>query len=261
MSERARPLRVLVTRAAHQASALAEALRMVGCEPVEIPAIELVPPASWEALDAALAELYRFDWLLFTSANAVAAFLQRSKGAALPASLRVGAIGAATARALEEAGLRVDLVPPQAVAESFATALLPFARQADGTPGRFLLVRAEEAREHLPDALRGAGAEVTVAPAYRNVVPEASVASIRQLFADGGADAVAFTSSSSVWNLKALLERAGCELPAGVACVSIGPVTSDALREVGWAIAAGALEPSVRALAEACAALRISTAR
>src|SRR5665213_965324 len=167
-----RPPRILVTRSPHQASALADQLRDLGAEPILIPTIELADPTSFALLDAALTHLDRFHWLLFTSANAVEAFhcrLAVLKGTGFspsipviaekwalapeghfPDGLKIAAIGPATARALEAIDLTPNLIPPQAVAESLADALLPHALQPDGQPTRFLLIRAEEARERPP---------------------------------------------------------------------------------------------------------------
>ncbi|MGI4829166.1 MAG: uroporphyrinogen-III synthase [Janthinobacterium lividum] len=247
--------RVLVTRALSQSSELAETLRTLGAEPVLIPAIETVEPVSFTVLDEALAQLGSFHWLLFTSANAVEAFASRLRATVqqqrVVSSFRIAAIGPATARALASAGLRTDLMPEQAVAESLTAALLPFAKRTDGSPTRFLLVRAEEAREHLPETLRTAGAEVIVAPAYRTVVPEASIALIRTLFADPAETpaAITFTSSSTARNLLALCDAAGVQFPASALCVSIGPITSQTLHELGWPPVAEAPEATVKALA------------
>lgn len=237
-------------RAPQQASPLADAVRAAGLEPVVIPAIEIAPPITFAPLDAALAQLGGFHWMIFTSANAVEAFHQRhpeplSPGAGL---CKTAAIGPATARALEAVGLTPDLIPPQAVAESLAFALLPYAK-----PGiRFLLIRAEQARDHLPEVLRAAGAEVTIVPAYRTVIPADSVASIREIFQSPAnwPDAIAFTSSSTATNLLALLESVGLTLPPQIRRVSIGPITSQALRDFGLPPHAEATEPTVAALAE-----------
>jgi uroporphyrinogen-III synthase len=226
--------RILITRAPHQSSPLADALRAAGLEPILIPTIEIAPPTSFAALDAALAHLDRFHWLVFTSANAVEAFHQRSTGpwALGSGPCKIAAIGPATANALQVIGITPDLIPSQAVAESFAEALLPHATA--GT--HFLLVRAEQARDLLPDSLRAAGAEVTIAPAYRTVIPTASAQQIRDLFHSPSTwpDAIAFTSGSTVTNLLALLESTGLTLPRDIRRVSIGPVTSQTLRDAGY---------------------------
>lgn len=247
------PYRVLVTRAQHQASELAERLGALGLEPVLLPVIEIVEPMSFAALDEALASLQHFQWVVFTSANAVEA--ARRRGFSKREGVRVGAIGQATARALEAIGVGADVVPALAVAEAMAQELLPHARQSDGAATRFLLVRAEEARDVLPEMLRAAGGDVTIAEAYRNVIPAGSVEAIREMFAkpEMSPDAITFTSSSSARNLLALCEVAGVELPAAALRVSIGAITSETLRELGYPAHAAAPSASVQSLAETVA--------
>jgi uroporphyrinogen-III synthase len=160
----------------------------------------------------------------------------------------IAAIGPATARALQAIGLTPTLIPPQAVAESLAAALLPHA-----PPGtRFLLIRAEQARDILPDTLTAAGAEITIAPAYRTVIPQESIPAIRALFAEPAnyPAAITFTSSSTATNLLALLDSAGLTLPPEILRISIGPVTSQTLRSLGLPPHAEAAEPTIPALAE-----------
>ena len=248
--------RVLVTRSPRQSSELATQLRALGLEPVLVPAIELAPPASFDGIDAALDRLSSYDWMIFTSANAVEAFRGRMESAGRSAAgveARIAAIGPATARALESIGLAVEVIPPQAVAESLTEALLPHVRRPDGSARRFLLVRAEDARDVLPEALGTAGAEVTIAPAYRTVVPAESVGVIRALFGGAMSDiaAVTFTSSSTARNLLALCEAAGVVLPSTALRISIGPITSETLRSLGYAPHAEAVTASVAALAQA----------
>ena len=263
--ERVAKPRVLITRSPHQASALADQLRALGADPILIPTIELADPTTFAPLDAALAHLDTLHWLIFTSANAVEAFHRRlinppaKPGApslafdtlvGLSPTLRIAAIGAATARALEADNLPVHLLPPQAVAESLAEALLPHALQPDGTPTRFLLLRAEAARDVLPDTLRAAGADVTIAPVYRNVVPTDSIAAIRQLFStpDNWPDAITLTSSSTATNLLALLEASSLTLPQEILRISIGPITSQTLRDLNLPPHAEAAEPNIPSL-------------
>jgi uroporphyrinogen-III synthase len=241
--------RVLITRSPHQASALADQLRALGADPILIPTIELADPTTFAPLDAALAHLDTFHWLLFTSANAVEAFAKRA-GNPTVSTQKIAAIGSATARALEAAGLPVHLLPPQAVAESLADQLLPHALQPDGTPTRFLLLRAEIARELLPDTLRSAGADVTIAPVYRNLVPSDSIAAIRHLFSmrERWPAAITFTSSSTATNLLALLEASGLSLPQKILRISIGPITSQTLRDLNLPPHAEAAESNLPSL-------------
>jgi uroporphyrinogen-III synthase len=118
-----------------------------------------------------------------------------------------------------------------------------------------LLVRAEQARDHLPDTLRAAGADVTIAEAYRTVIPPDSVEGLRTLFAGAPPDAITFTSSSTATNFFVLLEAAGLSLTKGIALASIGPITSETLRALGHAPTVEAKEASARGLAAALTAL------
>jgi uroporphyrinogen III methyltransferase/synthase len=219
--------RILVTRAREQASELAEQLRALGADPVEFPTIQIGEPADWVALDKALGQLGTYHWILFTSPNGVRFFLRRLmerggdirdlKGAS------IGAIGPGTAGAIEALGVRVDVVPrdeyrAEALADSFS------AEQARGK--RFLLPRAEEARDVLPRRLEEMGGRVDVVTAYRTQIPKEGPPLLRRLFLEKRMDAVTFTSSSTVKNF---VEMAGREaltaLLEGVAVACIGPVT------------------------------------
>jgi uroporphyrinogen-III synthase/uroporphyrinogen III methyltransferase/synthase len=225
--------RVLVTRAVHQVGRLSDGLRALGAEPVEVPVLEIRPPASFEPLDAALRKLDSYDWLILTSANTVRALAERAAelglGLARPEGLKVAAVGEATAAAARKAGLQVSFVPEAYVAESLVEGLM------GQIPGRrILLARAAVARDVIPDALRKAGAEVDVVDAYRNVLPEAAPEQLR-LALEQGIDAATFTSSSSATHLAEAARKAGIAWPlAGVPAVSIGPITSQTLRELGW---------------------------
>ena len=191
--------RILVTRAAHQAGKLSEGLRALGAEPVEVPVIEIRPPESYDALDAALLQIDEYDWLLFTSANAVAFFQVRAMDLGVPLSdlqPRVAAVGRSTAEALEKLlHLKVSLTPREYVAESLVAELAP---EIGGQ--RILIARAAIARDVIPHALRAAGATVDVVDAYRNVMPESAPELLRDALQKGIA-AAAFTSSSSVTHL------------------------------------------------------------
>lgn len=241
--------RVLVTRAAHQAGKLSEGLRELGAEPVEVPVLEIRPPASFEALDAALRKLDSYDWLIMTSANAVRALEERAIALkitlAQPSRLQVAAVGEATAAASRKAGLKVAFVPEAYVAESLVEGLL---QSLQTTRQRILLARAAVARDVIPDALRASGAEVEVVDAYCNVLPEAAPGQLRRAVADG-LDAATFTSSSSVTHLAEAARAAGVDWPlAGVPAVSIGSITSQTLRELGWPPAAEAVASDIPGL-------------
>ncbi|HXG41624.1 MAG TPA: uroporphyrinogen-III C-methyltransferase [Dehalococcoidia bacterium] len=231
-----RPLfgrRVLVTRARHQAGELSRMLLEAGALPVEVPVIEIEPldegPAAAKALDGLARGDYR--WLLFTSANAVDHFFRlleaRGRDARALAGVRVAAIGPGTAQALHARGIRPDLLPREFVAEGLAAALSPHLRPGDGV----LLPRAEEARPALVEALAAVGARVDILPLYRTRLPKDVPRGAIEMLRQGEIDAVAFTASSTVRNLAALLgEDVGRLQRVTIAC--IGPITARAVREV-----------------------------
>ena len=252
--------RILVTRTRSQASALADALLDQAAIPIVIPAIEIASPDSFTALDEVLVSLHEFDWVIFTSANAVDAVVSRARHLRLDLQpRRLAAIGPATRAALAAAAIAPlfppVLLPPVAVAESLLDQLLPAltARSPHFVPVKICLIRAQMAREILPEGLRAAGAFVTIAPAYRTVVPVASVDTLRQSFSYPAtfADAVTFTSSSTALHLPPLLSAAGLSLPAATRRVSIGPATSATLCELGMPAHTEAATPTISALIDA----------
>ncbi len=229
-----RPLfgkRVIVTRTREQASRLVELLEEAGAECLEIPTIKIVPPESFEALDEALREVEAFDWVIFTSQNAVRYFRERlyalGKDARSLSRSRLAVIGTATAEALAGMGLKADLVPEEFRAEGLIAAFAGLEIRGQ----KILLPRAEEAREILPEKLREMGAEVRVVPAYRTVLPEESRRALLSALEEG-VDLVTFTSSSTARNFFKLLEGRE-DLLKNVVLASIGPITSETLRKLG----------------------------
>ncbi len=244
--------RILITRTRTQASELAAGLEALGATPLLIPTIEIAPPNSFVALDAALAAIRSYDWLIFTSANAVEAFHRRAQFHHLTAiPKKIAVIGPATARAVEAIGLSVDLIPPRYIAESLAESLLPQIHTA--TPTNMLLIRAEQARDHLPEALTAAGATLTIADAYRNQLPPEAISALQSLFTNPAnyLHAITFTSASTATNFFNLLESANLTLPPDTALASIGPITSNTLRDLGHPPQVEAAEPTIPSLVEA----------
>ena len=234
--------RVIVTRASEQADTLAAKLSALGAAVIELPTIEIRPPADPGPLDRAIADLPSYDWLIFTSANGVKAFIDR-----LPdlRALRgkICAIGPATRAAIEALHLRVDLMGKEYVAEGLVAA---FAREPlEGK--RVLLPRAAVARDLVPVELAKRGAKVDVVEAYRTVSPDDLAAKIRGAWAHKP-DCITFTSSSTVKNFVA---AAGADSLQGVNVVSIGPVTTQTARELGIAVTAQARVYTVKGLVEA----------
>jgi len=238
--------RVLVGRAKHQAGALSNELRKLGVTVIEIPFIEIRKPRSFKPLDAALKNLADYDWLILTSANGVEALWDRRAklGLArqLPDSLRIAAIGPATKKAIEKRGIAVDIVPKEYVAESVVRSLKNKVKDR-----RVLLVRAKVARDVIPRELRKAGAQIDVVEAYQTVVPESSRRRLNAVLRNPRRrpHVVTFTSSSTVRNFVELLGGSRSAMRAirtvqrqgvrggTIQLASIGPVTSETLRELG----------------------------
>ncbi len=219
-----RPLygrRVVVTRAREQASELSSRLRALGADVVELPAIAIEDPADGgAALRAAVARIARYQWVVFTSPNGVHRTFAEVPDTRALGGVRVAAIGPGTADALSRYRIVPDLVPERFVAESLLAA---FPAPGPGA-GPVLLARAAVARDVLPQGLRASGWEVDVVDAYRTVPAEPTV---EALDAAADADAITFTSSSTVANYLAIAGRD--HVPPVVAC--IGPVTAATARE------------------------------
>jgi uroporphyrinogen III methyltransferase/synthase len=211
-------LTVAVTRARAQSSALAHRLRLLGAQVVETPVIRV------SELPVELPDLAGYDLLCLTSPNGARILFERlretGRDARALAGLTVAAIGPGTARALAEHGIQPDVVPERSVAEGLVEAL------RDVPVRRALIARAADARDVLPDALRARGAEVDVLALYETVAEPLAEEDQAAAFA---AEYLTFTSSSTV----AFFAEAAGRLPENGRVVSIGPVTSEALRAHG----------------------------
>lgn len=229
---------VVVTRARVQASGLVARLRALGAEVVEAPAIEITDPDDGgAALRSATNRIGEFDWIVFTSPNGVRRTFAHVPDTRALGGVGVAAIGPGTAEALAEVRVVPDLLPERFVAEG----LLDVFPAPPPAGGRVLLARAAVARDVLPDGLVAAGWQVEVVPAYRTVTALLDE-EVRTRIAD--ADAVTFTSSSTVTNL---LSAVGADaLPATI--VSIGPVTSATARDLGLTVTAEAEQHTIDGL-------------
>jgi len=234
-----RPLegkRIVVTRPEAQAGELVARLAELGAEPIVCPAIAIAALDDYSALDAAIARLDQYDWLLVTSANGVRALLGRmadlGQGIAPLHAMRIGAIGPATAQALAKHGLHASFVPSAYVAESILDEIGAVAGQ------RILLPRADIAREALAIGLREQGALVDEIAAY-HTVPGPGAPELVARLGEHAIDAVTFTSSSTVRYLLDGLESTGLERAAAqalleqTAIVCIGPITAATARAEG----------------------------
>ncbi|MGH7259704.1 MAG: uroporphyrinogen-III C-methyltransferase [Nitrospiraceae bacterium] len=245
--------RVLVTRAREQAGGLSKLLAEAGAEPVECPTIQIVPPASWAELDEAIADLRKYQWLVFTSMNGVKPFMERLQRQGLDSravtGLRLGCIGPRTAEALAAYGLRADVIPAEYQAEGLIAAM-----KAAGVNGqRVLIPRASVAREILPDQLRALGADVRVVTAYRTVRPSVEADRVKEQLRTRALHVLTFASSSTVRNFIGLfgsreeLQR----LTAGAVVACIGPITAKTAAEEGLTVSITAAENTIPALVDA----------
>jgi uroporphyrinogen III methyltransferase/synthase len=245
---------IVVTRAVEQAGRFVALLHEAGARIIQAPTIVIAPPASWTPLDAALADLARFTWVIFTSVNGVSMVDRRlgdlGRSWSALAGARVAAIGPATAAALERHGVLVALMPEEYRAEGLVDRL----RGILGGGDRVLLPRAAQTRDVLVTELRRLGADVTEVAAYQTRAVEAGADIVRSALAASGVDAVTFTSSSTARNFARLFtdeERRAWF--AGVTVASIGPVTAATAAEYGLVTAVMPPKFTIPALARAIA--------
>jgi uroporphyrinogen III methyltransferase/synthase len=246
-----RPLlgkRIVVTRTRKQASVLSDRLRALGAHVIELPTIRIEPPTDLREFAELVQDSHMYDWIVFTSANGVEAFFDvffklyddaREIGGA-----RIAAIGPATAQRVKDFHLHVDIQPQEFVAEGVVQ---EFKKQGSVENLRILVVRAEKARDVLPRELSAAGAIVDEAFAYRTVPETRDTTGAQRQLAQGGADLITFTSSSTVENFLAL----GLPWPKGMRIASIGPITSKTVRDQGLTVDVEAHRHDIDGLVEA----------
>jgi uroporphyrinogen III methyltransferase/synthase len=228
--------RILITRPEGQSEEMAQALREVGADPLELPTVRIVPPSDPARFAEHVLAAGSYDWAIFTSVNGVEAFFEvldrEQRDARVLGGVAVAAIGPATRAALWKRGIRADVMPSEYVGEAVAAGIL--AREPDLTGKRILIARAEVAREVLPDLLRARGATVDVVPAYQTLpaLPERFV-ELRKLLSSGSIDIVAFTSSSTVERLVEGLGEGASELLRRTLVAAIGPITAGSAERLG----------------------------
>lgn len=228
-----RPLfgkRVLVTRARSQASKLVKQLEDLGAEVLEYPTIEIVPVRDPEPLDEALRNVAKYDWMMFTSSNAVRGIAARMKSLGIDsralAHLKFGVNGPSTARALVEIGINADAIPDQYL----ASAMVELLKTEGITPKNVLFPRSEIGRETLASGLRELGSNVDEVVAYSTESPNDTGDLARAAYEEG-VDFTTFTSSSTVRNLVDLLGGSP-DLINTSKTVIIGPITADTAKEL-----------------------------
>lgn len=231
--------RILVTRAKAQATTFLDLLKGYGAEAISYPTLRIVPPSDWTKIDTAIEQIEQYDTIIFTSVNGVSYFRKRLK--ILKQDLRIlngialCAIGPRTAQAIIDWGLHVDLVPETFTAEGVLEVLGIEERGKDGFAGRrFLLPRAEEAREILPEEIRRLGGRVDVCPVYKAIRPDCGSAQMTAVLKRGPIDMLTFASSSTLKNFIAMVGRDEMDSrfkDSAIAC--IGPITARTAEEFG----------------------------
>jgi len=250
-----RPLfgkRVLVTRDASQSDSMVAALREAGAHAIVAPMIELAPPESWHEVDAALDGIEGYDAILITSANAIRFFAARA-GERDVALARPGlhflCVGPRTAEVTRAAGIPVHLMPEnrfdaEGLVDEIVKHLPPRGR-------RFLFPCADKARDVLPERLRAEGGRVDSVTVYRTRAAATPPGALRRILVDEGVDVLTFTSPSTVVNFAERLDEESRAAAERCTVAAIGPVTAEALREVGLAPQVLAERAGVRELVAA----------
>lgn len=246
--------RIILTRAPEQAPALLRALNDAGASVILFPCIEFVPPEDYGPLDAALSHLGDFDWIAFTSQNAVRFFRQRQReldsmrSAAVPAHAKIAALGATTAHAATKEELPPDFVAPGARSGSaFAAEFAPLARGQ-----KVLLPQSDQAGDRIAAALGEAGVIVTPVVAYQTCVPQSLDDDVLARIRSDGADLIFFGSPSAFRNFA---ETAGKEtlthLAKHSAFGAIGPTTAAAIRDASVPVQFESPEPNATSVVKA----------
>ncbi|MBS10244.1 MAG: uroporphyrinogen-III C-methyltransferase [Gemmatimonadetes bacterium] len=245
---------VVVTRTRSQSSDLVRLLRESGAEVLEVPTIEIVDPASWTEVDSAIDQISEYAWLVFASPNSVDRFLGRlvdRKGdiRAL-GTIRIAAVGPATADRVASFGVCVERVPDDHRAEGLAEDLLGVLEAGE----RVLYPRAEAGRNIVPDALRDAGYDVRDCVVYRTVRPDSVPQVVLDRLREDKVTLTTFTSSSTVKHFAELMDSASLsDRNVKIPAASIGPMTSETAKALGFTVVAEASpdDISVSGLVEA----------
>ncbi|MGR9115449.1 MAG: uroporphyrinogen-III synthase [Gammaproteobacteria bacterium] len=227
-----RPRCVLVTRPTHQSVQLSELIEQRGWRVVRFPTLEILPAFHSNKVARLLRRLHDFDTLIFISANAVNFALQANGGKIDPFNNhRIAAVGRATARALEAAGLRVALLPSTGF-NSEALLDLPEFRVVKGQS--FLIVRGEGGRETLADTLRDRGAIVEYLEVYKRIRPKSDNGQVAQLLKSRELDVITITSGEALQNFMAMLDRESQHMALAVPLIVISERMKEIAEELGF---------------------------
>ena len=257
---------ILITRSIGQSSQFTELIRATGANAIEMPALEICPPSSWQALDNAIINLSQFDWLILTSGNGINYFFERlmvlGKDARTLANLKIAVVGEKTAQSLKNHNLQADFIPPNFIADSLVE---NFPEKLAGK--KVLFPRVETGgREHLIKQFQNQGAEVVEVPAYQSCCPNSIPPSADLALQSGAVDIITFASSKTVKFFTQLAEKIFSDnsqenQPSvvsnyldtleGVCIASIGPQTSKACHKYFGRVDVEASEYTLEGLTKA----------
>ncbi|MDH5201669.1 MAG: uroporphyrinogen-III C-methyltransferase [Nitrospirota bacterium] len=245
--------RILMTREYAEGYELLEEL---GAEVIEFPTIKIVPPERYDELDSTIDKIETYDWLIFTSKNGVNYFFKRffekERDIRELKGIKICAIGTKTAGEIKKYGMKIDLIPDEfraeGLIESFISEQRAKSKEQNLKGIRFLLPRAENAREIFPDKIRELGGEIDVPVAYRAVKPEFHGKRLKRFLKEGRISIATFTSAATFNNFREIMGEYADELLKGVTIAAIGPVTADTVKKAGLKVDIMPKEATIEAL-------------
>ena len=247
-----------------------EPLEELGAEVIEFPTIKIVPPERYDELDSAIDRIETCDWLIFTSKNGVKYFFKRffekERDIRELKGIKICAIGTKTAGEIKKYGMKIDLIPDEFRAEGLIEAFVKVSSQQIAPPQppltkggseggvlkgiRFLLPRAENAREIFPDKIRELGGQIDLPVAYRAIKPEFAGKRLKRFLKEGRITIATFTSAATFNNFREITKEDADELLKGVAMAVIGPVTAEAIKKAGLKVDIMPKEATIEALVD-----------
>lgn len=246
--------RILITRE-HTESF--EQLEELGAEIIEFHTIKIVPPDSWTEVDKSIDRIESYNWLILTSANGVKFFFrrlfERKRDIRDLKGIKICAVGSKTAEEIHRYGIRVDLVPEEFNAEGLISSIVQECQNDKESTSalsglKFLLPRAEVAREILPDKIRELGGEIDVVTAYRAVRPEIHGKRVKRFLKEGKITIATFTSAATFTNFMEIAGEDADSLLRDVAIAVIGPVTAGAVKKAGMKVHIMPREATIEAM-------------
>jgi len=247
--------RILVTRKPPEGFELLEEL---GAEVIEFPTIEIVPPEDYSELDSAIDRVETYDWLIFTSRNGVSYFFKRffekERDIRELKGIKICSVGSKTSKEIKRYGIKVDLVPEEFSSEGLMKSFISEHRAQGAEHSlegmKFLLPRAEKAREVFPEKVRELGGQIDTPVTYRAVKPEVHGKRLKRFLKEGKISVATFTSAATFNNFTELIGGKAEELLEGVAIAVIGPVTARAVEKAGFKVDIVPKEATIEALVE-----------